>query len=1449
MRRVLTGIAIVVGALCALFGAAFAVAQTQTAKDRIGSVLQQQLSEPGREATVEGLGGLIPFDIRLGRLALSDDRGTWLEVDDARVDLAPADLLAGRIVVREAGARRVRIDRAPEGGPTPAPEREPSGIPSLPESLPVFRVDRLYVDSLELGRELAGQDAVFRLDGDAGSGATGRNLTARLDLDRTDQPTATARLRADLDLAARSVDLALTASETGGLMAGLTGRPDAGALSVDVQAKGPLRDLRASVKADVVNLADLDAALALAVEPRPDIDLTGRFTVADGVLPAELASLLGPAVNLRVKGGQRDANRLALDELALDAKAFTVKGSGAAELDQRKLDGRITVDVPTLAAASAIAGTPLAGRVQLVATATGDPYLPEVRLDLTADAIEAAALAASRVTTQLDLRSLGPLDQGYAGVSLAGAGAATDVRLNGGPAPGFAAPTWRIAAQVPRAGDARIDELAVDTGTASARLSGTVDVATLGGKARLDVAAPDLAKLMASLGAFAPAGLPLAGSLTAAADAVIETGAEVTTAQVSIEGAGLQGLPPGAAELVGASPSLKGTVAYATTNEIRVAGLNFAGAGASLGGDVRAGFADRSLGGTVEASVPDLAVLSAVAGQPLKGSARAKASLGGTLDRPDLAVSSTVDALEVAGQAFRSVTLDAKSVGLPDSMNGTARLVATQEQGEASLATGFALAGDNLDLSDVQLAAPATKVTGSAAVNLASLLTSGRIEGSIDDLAALRPWHGQQLAGRIGLRADLTTPQGRQDATIQLDATDVAGDFGSLRSLDARAALADAFGRGGLDATVNLSAFERPDLAVDSASLTARGAIADAALTLAAKGQQQALPFDLSTDARVRMLGAPRRLDVERLQGLYAGQTIELRQPARLVLDKGVLDLDQLDLKVGQAQVQGNLRMGGGRVRADASLSQFPLAMLASLGGPDLEGEANARLALSGSTRSPDATLSLEIPHLHGDGVSRDIPPAALVAEARIGNGRLDADLRLDKVTDKPITASVQAPVNFALEPFLFDLPPKGAISGRLDGEADLARIAEIAALDGQRLAGPATVAVSVSGTLADPRIGGRVDIGPATIEDAVTGALYRDVRLALIGDGRRVVVEQLAATSRNGGTIGGRGDLELLPDGGLRYALDVDLANAEVLRNDLGTVLTSGKLGLRDADGQARLAGRLDIQRASLQIPGSGGPSIPTLDIVEAGAAPEPAAGPARRPFDLVLDVTVDAPARVFVRGRGLDSEWGGSVTAKGPLSALDVLGRIEFRRGFLDFLDRRFQVRSGTVTFDGARPPIPDINLEATAETASIVAVVKVTGPANDPKLELTSEPPLPRDEVLAQLLFGRDMSQITPAQGLRLANAVAMLDGQGVDLFGKVRDTLGLDTLDVAGQSQEDANLRAGKYIADNVYLEAQQGLQEGTGGLRMQIDLTPNLNVSTSVNDASQTGVGVGWKMDY
>ncbi|MCT7085205.1 translocation/assembly module TamB domain-containing protein, partial [Salmonella enterica] len=44
--------------------------------------------------------------------------------------------------------------------------------------------------------------------------------------------------------------------------------------------------------------------------------------------------------------------------------------------------------------------------------------------------------------------------------------------------------------------------------------------------------------------------------------------------------------------------------------------------------------------------------------------------------------------------------------------------------------------------------------------------------------------------------------------------------------------------------------------------------------------------------------------------------------------------------------------------------------------------------------------------------------------------------------------------------------------------------------------------------------------------------------------------------------------------------------------------------------------------------------------------------AGKAGGPSNIVLDLTIDAPSKIFVRGRGLDTELGGELKLTGPIS-----------------------------------------------------------------------------------------------------------------------------------------------------------------------------------------------------
>jgi translocation and assembly module TamB len=134
----------------------------------------------------------------------------------------------------------------------------------------------------------------------------------------------------------------------------------------------------------------------------------------------------------------------------------------------------------------------------------------------------------------------------------------------------------------------------------------------------------------------------------------------------------------------------------------------------------------------------------------------------------------------------------------------------------------------------------------------------------------------------------------------------------------------------------------------------------------------------------------------------------------------------------------------------------------------------------------------------------------------------------------------------------------------------------------------------------------------------------------------------------------------------------------------------------------------------------------------------------------------------------------------------------------------------------------------------------------------MKLSSDPPLPSDEILSRLLFGRSASDITPLQALQLADSINTLArGGGLDLLSRTRQLLGLDqlTLKETGKTQDKTALSAGKYLSEDVYLEVQQGISPETGKASLKWEITPNVSVQTEVGVNAEAGVGIDWRWDY
>ena len=294
-----------------------------------------------------------------------------------------------------------------------------------------------------------------------------------------------------------------------------------------------------------------------------------------------------------------------------------------------------------------------------------------------------------------------------------------------------------------------------------------------------------------------------------------------------------------------------------------------------------------------------------------------------------------------------------------------------------------------------------------------------------------------------------------------------------------------------------------------------------------------------------------------------------------------------------------------------------------------------------------------------------------------------------------------------------------------------------------------------------------------------------------------------------------------------------------------------TGKVSIAGPLAAPKVTAPLTINRADINLPESLPPQIVVLKVAEKGKTGKPPPpAPAEQPPALpaTLDITIDMPGNIFVRGHGLESEWRGKLTITGTSAAPSINGSLEQIRGSVDLLGKTFTITRGAITFDGSPKLDPVLDITAEASAADITAQVNIGGFASAPTVTLSSIPVVPQDEILSRVLFNRGGGQITAGEGLQLAAAAATLAGGGPGVLDRLRGGLGLDwfkfgsgptgpasgTLNpraATGNAASGTALSAGKYIAP------------------VEIEVRPHLTIGGEAGQSGSTGRGLNYNYDY
>lgn len=790
--------------------------------------------------------------------------------------------------------------------------------------------------------------------------------------------------------------------------------------------------------------------------------------------------------------------------------------------------------------------------------------------------------------------------------------------------------------------------------------------------------------------------------------------------------------------------------------------------------------------------------------------AQVSATITGARLDPNLRLDGTFESAIVAGQAFEDVRLRAELSDLLTAPRGPVRIVAETEYGSLDAEARLALTPRGYTFDDLNIAIADLTLGGDVALDRNSIAT-GR-------LALNLPQDGERYARAL---LELSDRQGEQGISLKAEAQSVAYNAFAIETL---------------------SAVVSGTLASLAGDIVVEGRRTDS-LLVREFGLETPLELTRSPDTGYKLTLTP-DADYGRYK-IGHTEAVTIEYDAGDITANAPLTLNGKSLSIQYARNEAaeNLQL---RTR-DLPINVLPLPGALS----EAKGDMSLNLTLGqGTGQQLSGQAVINIADWRGFGVDAgkgftttatiDIQPQA--AAWRLQNSD-SPEFQLSGEGRVPLNSGVTLS---ALRPD-FMAPMQGQL--KLSGSAK--PLLGLLTVEDAEPDGILNAELSISGSLGAPQIEGQVSGQSLRMEVPELGTRFRDGRFKAAFTTDTIDVSDVYVRDSKDGTLEGAGVFKLGEFGRPIGRLDIAAKSFRGLDRKDYEGRASGTLYFESDDETATLGGDIKINEASVKQFVQGRAAVVDIEVEEVNGRMDDIEVEAQpKAVPLYLNLRIRAPRRVFVRTRGLDVELETDITLKGTTSEPLLFGTASVVRGGYKIAGKTLEFTEGTVKFDGKLADAK-VSLTAETDTQNIAASVDISGTVAKPEVTLSSTPERPQDEILSALLFGRSVTELSGIEAAQLAGALAQFSGAGggFDLMGGLRDALGIGQLSIGVDSDGQAVISGGRYLAKDVYLQLFRGVGPEATGAIIDWELKRNLFLRSKVQGNSEQSVSVKYKKDF
>lgn len=412
---------------------------------------------------------------------------------------------------------------------------------------------------------------------------------------------------------------------------------------------------------------------------------------------------------------------------------------------------------------------------------------------------------------------------------------------------------------------------------------------------------------------------------------------------------------------------------------------------------------------------------------------------------------------------------------------------------------------------------------------------------------------------------------------------------------------------------------------------------------------------------------------------------------------------------------------------------------------------------------------------------------------------------------------------------------------------------------------------VKLAGTLEDPLVYGTIQIPEGSIKIKQVRTVIENIHTDIEFEGNKVTLKDISAKLGKG-SFKGSGTYALRSNEKEPYKLELVADNAEVV-SDIFTGRINGNVNVTSQRHRIRKGDTNDNGGMTNKENDYGYRPLVKGEIrlddvlINMPMIPEFGEGES----NIGLDLQLSLGPKIHLYNKYLYDLWlAGGLNIQGSTRFINIGGTITAKKGTVNYLRTQFKVQSGSVSWPIPGNIFPTVNLEARTKFQRYDIGMRITGPLEEMDLQLTSSPPLTKDQIVRMLTLQREVLSSEgmdndDLQNLMTAGLQMAIFGDVENLFksalgldefrvysGKIRNGLEIDTYSSRDFTQDERNqynVLFSKYLTDNFMIGYTTSMDNDHHSVFGQYEISKHLNINYSLNEKNEKWYGVEYRLTF